>query len=70
MIIFKEFLFTFGWSLVGSISMAVGLAMMFKVFNKLTPVNEWDEIKNGNISVGIVMAAAILSAAIVISSAI
>lgn len=70
MIIFKEFLFTFGWSLVGSISMAVGLAVMFKVFNKLTPVNEWDEIKNGNISVGIVMAAAILSAAIVISSAI
>lgn len=50
--------------------MAVGLAVMFKVFNKLTPVNEWDEIKNGNMSVGIVMAAAILSAAIVISSAI
>jgi len=70
MIILKEYLFTFGWALVGALSMAIALAVMMKIFNWLTPVDEWEEIKKGNIAVAIAVAAVILSAAIVISNAI
>lgn len=70
MIILQEYLFTFGWSLVGAISMAVAFLVMMKVFNKLTPFNEWEEIKNGNMAVAVTIAAVIISAALVIASAI
>lgn len=70
MIIFKEYLFTFGWSLVGALSMAIALAIMLKVFNWLTPINEWEEIKKGNISVAIILASVIIGAAIVIGNTI
>ena len=70
MIIFQEFLFTFGWAIVGALSMAVSLAIMIKIFNWLTPVDEWQEMKNGNIAIAITMASVILSAALVISNAI
>ncbi len=70
MIIFQEYLFTFGWALVGALSMAIALAIMMKVFNWLTPVDEWAEIKNGNIAVSITVASVIIGAAIVISNTI
>ena len=70
MIILQEYLFTFGWSLVGAISMAVAFLVMMKVFNKMTPFNEWEEIKNGNMAVAITIAAVIISAALVIGKAI
>ncbi|MFH1523038.1 MAG: DUF350 domain-containing protein [Patescibacteria group bacterium] len=70
MIIFREYLFTFGWALVGAITMAIALALMLKVFNWLTPIKEWDEIKNGNIAVAIIMASVIIGAALVIGNAI
>lgn len=70
MVILQEYLFTFGWSLVGSVSMAIALAVMFKVFNWTTPLDEWEEIRKGNLGVAIVMAASILSAAIVVGNAI
>ena len=70
MIILKEYLFTFGWALIGSLSMAVALAIMLKVFNWLTPINEWEEIKKGNVGVAIVIASVIIGAAIVIGNTI
>jgi uncharacterized membrane protein YjfL (UPF0719 family) len=70
MIILQEYIFTFGWALVGTLSMAVAFMVMMRVFNKLTPFNEWEEIKNGNIAVAITIAAIIFSAALVIASAI
>ena len=70
MIIFREYLFTFGWAIVGAISMAIALAMMLKVFNWLTPVDEWEEIKKGNVAVAIAVASVIISAALVIGNAI
>lgn len=50
--------------------MAVAFLVMMKVFNKLTPFNEWEEIKNGNVAVAITIAAVIISAALVIGKAI
>lgn len=70
MIILQEYLFTFGWSLVGAVSMAIAFLVMMTVFNKSTPFNEWEEIKNGNMAVAVTVAAVILSAALVIGNAI
>lgn len=70
MFILEQYLITFGWSLVGAISMAVAFLVMMKVFNKTTPFNEWEEIKNGNVAVAITIAAVIISAALVIGKAI
>lgn len=50
--------------------MAVAFLVMMKVFNKLTPFNEWEEIKNGNVAVAITIASVIISAALVIGKAI
>lgn len=68
MIIFKEYLFTFGWALVGSFSMAVSFLVMMFIFNKITPFNEWEEIKKGNMAVAITIAAVLISAALVVSN--
>ena len=70
MIILKEYLFTFGWALVGALSMAIALAIMLRVFSWLTPINEWEEIKKGNVGVAIVIASVIIGAAIVIGNTI
>lgn len=68
MIILQEYLFTFGWALVGSMSMAVAFIVMMKIFNKLTPFDEWEEIRKGNMAVAITVASVLLSAALVISN--
>ena len=64
--IFQEYLITLGWALTGAISMAIALGLGLKIYNFLTPINEWEEIKKGNIGAAIVIAAVIMSFAFVI----
>lgn len=64
--IFQQYLITFGWAVVGAIAMAIGLAVLLKIFSWLTPINEWEEIKKGNIAMAIILAAVVLGAALVI----
>lgn len=68
MIILQEYLFTFGWAIVGSFSMAIALIVMMKIFSKLTPFDEWEEIRKGNMAVAVTVAAVLISAALVISN--
>lgn len=63
---FEQYLITFGWALTGAISMAVSLSLLIKIFDWISPINEWEEIKNGNMSVAIIMASIILGTALVI----
>ena len=51
-------------------SQALGLGILLRVFDWLTPIDEWDEIRKGNISVAIIMAAVILALGIAIGFAI
>ncbi|MAS94910.1 MAG: DUF350 domain-containing protein [Verrucomicrobiales bacterium] len=60
----------FAYGVAGSIMMAVALGILIKVWDWITPVDEWEELKKGNIAVAIVTAAVILSLAIVIAAAI
>lgn len=62
---FIEYLKTFGWGITGAVTMAVALPLLLWVFNKFTPIDEWEEIKKGNIGVSIIIAALIVGFAIV-----
>ncbi|MDO8650013.1 MAG: DUF350 domain-containing protein [Candidatus Berkelbacteria bacterium] len=62
---FNEYLRTFGWGVTGAITMAVALPILLKVFDWFSPINEWEEIKKGNLGVAIIIAALIIGFAIV-----
>jgi uncharacterized membrane protein YjfL (UPF0719 family) len=68
--IFVEYLKLIGWGIVGIVTMVLSLWVLLLVFTWLTPVDEWEELKNGNLAIAIVMAAVIIGFALVISSAI
>ena len=61
-----DYLKTFGWGIVGAVTMAVSLWILLRVFTWLTPVDEWEELKKGNLGIAIIMAAVILGFAIVV----
>jgi uncharacterized membrane protein YjfL (UPF0719 family) len=61
-----DYLKTFGWGVVGAVTMAVSLWILLRVFTWLTPVDEWEEVKKGNLGVAIIMAAVIVGFAIVV----
>ena len=65
-----DYLIAIGWGVVGAVSMACGLGILLRVFDWLTPINEWEEIKKGNISVAIILAAVILALGIAVGFAI
>ncbi len=64
--ILLQYLITFGWAITGAISMALSLSILVKIFAWISPIDEWEEIKKGNMSAAIVMASVILGAALVI----
>jgi len=62
----QQYLITFGWAIIGAISMAIALGLLVKIFSWITPINEWEEIKKGNIGVAIIMTAVIIGTALVV----
>ena len=62
-----DYLKTFGWGIVGAITMAVSLWILLRVFTWLTPIDEWEELKRGNLGIAILMAAVVIGFAIVIA---
>lgn len=69
--IFIRYLQTFGWALVGTIAMGVGLIITLKIFTLSThDIDEWKEIREGNMAAAVVIAAVIIALAWVVSSVI
>ena len=69
--IFTAYLITFGWAIVGSISMAVGIIIALKMFDLSTSkVDEWQLIKENNTAMAIIFASIILSLGYVIAACI
>lgn len=63
----KLYLITFGWAIVGSLSMSVGVVIALKMFTWCTKeVDEWALIKQGNMAMATVLAALILSLGLVV----
>jgi uncharacterized membrane protein YjfL (UPF0719 family) len=63
----NEVIRTVAWALVGALSMGISLGLLIKFFDWMTPVNEWNQIKNGNIAMGLVLASVILAFGFVIA---
>ena len=61
-----QYLITFGWAMTGAISVAIALGISIKVFDLLTPINEWEEIRKGNIGVAIILSSIIIGICLVI----
>ncbi len=68
--VLMDYLTAVGWGVVGAVSLAFGLGILLRVFDWLTPIDEWEEIKKGNISVAIIMAAVILALGMAVGFAI
>lgn len=69
--IVHAYLVTFGWAIVGSIAMGLGIIIALKLFDLSTPkLDEWELIRQGNMAMAVVLAAVILSLGIVIAAAV
>ncbi len=65
-----DYLIALGWGITGALALALGLGILIRVFDRLTPIDEWEEIKKGNLSAAIIMAAVILALGIAVGFAI
>ena len=70
MSILMNYLYMFGYGIAGAITMSVALTLLVRVWTWITPVNDWEEIKKGNVAVAIILAAVILGFSIVVALAI
>jgi uncharacterized membrane protein YjfL (UPF0719 family) len=69
--IVTAYLITFGWAIVGSVAMGVGIIIALKLFTLSTRnVDEWELIKQGNIPMAIILASVIIALGLVVSAAI
>lgn len=56
-----------GWALAGGIGMGLGLVTSLKIFTVLTrEVDEWAEVKKGNLGISLILSAVILGTSLVI----
>lgn len=69
--IFEAYAIAFGWTVVGSIAMGLGIIIALKMFTLSTrKVDEWELIKQGNMAMAVILAAIIIALGLVISGAV
>ena len=69
--VLKAYLITFGWAIVGSIGMGLGIIIALKLFAFSTrEVDEWELIKQGNLPMAVILASVVISLGFVIASAV
>lgn len=57
----------FAWTLAAALAMGLSLGIVTKIFAALTPgLDEMDELRKGNVAVGIVLGAVVIATGIVI----
>ena len=62
-----EYLRAMGWAITASIGFSVGVAIAISIFNILSrDIDEWQEIKNGNIGVALIEVALIVMTGIIV----
>ena len=68
--ILAAYLVALGWAVVGAVVMAIALVLLLRVFTWLTPMDEWAELRQGNVAVAIVVGAVVVGFALVVAAAI
>ena len=62
-----EYFRAIGWALSASIGFSLGVAIAVFIFNKLSrDIDEWQEIKNGNIGVALIEVALIVMIGLIV----
>lgn len=64
--IFTQYLITFGWALTAAVSMATAMCVGLYIFTKLNPLDEWQEVKNGNLGMAFILSSVILGMSLVV----
>ena len=67
--ILSDYLVALGWAMVGAVAMALALVLLLRIFTWLTPVDEWTELRQGNVAVAIVVGAVVVAFALVVAAA-
>ena len=58
---------SFGWAIVAAVSFSFAMALAIKVFDVMSrDIDEWEEIKKGNLGVALIFVAMILSVGLVL----
>jgi uncharacterized membrane protein YjfL (UPF0719 family) len=66
--LWKYLLTMFIYGIAGALILGCALAVLIKLWNWITPIDEWEELKKGNMAVAVLMAAVVIAFAIVIAS--
>ena len=62
-----QYLRAIGWSITAAVGFSIGIGLAIKVFDWLsTDIEEWEEIKKGNIGVSLIFVSLILSVALLV----
>ncbi|MFQ6609101.1 MAG: DUF350 domain-containing protein [Fidelibacterota bacterium] len=62
-----SYLRTIGWAIVASLGFAIGIGLAIKVFDWMsTDIDEWEEIKKGNLGVAAIFVALVVMVGLVI----
>ena len=65
--IINSYLRAIGWSVVAALGFSIGIGLALKVFDWMsTDIEEWEEIKNGNMGVFLIFITLIASVAFLI----
>ncbi len=67
LMLLKSYGKSFGWAIVAAVSFAFAMGLAIKVFDFMSKdINEWEEIKKGNLGVALIFVAMILSVGLVL----
>ena len=62
-----EYLRAIGWAITASFGFSIGVSIAVFIFNKLSKdIDEWQEIKNGNIGVSLIEVTLILMIGVIV----
>jgi len=66
--VLQSYAVMFGCALVGAISFGIAVLIMLKFFTWATvEIDEWEEVKKGNMSIAVILGAVIIGASVVVS---
>jgi len=66
--VLQSYAVMFGCALVGAVSFGIAIIIMLKFFTWATvEIDEWEEVKKGNMSIAVILGAVIIGASIVVS---
>ena len=67
--IFLDWGLTIMWALVGGVSMGLSFVFFMWIFDQYKDIDEFQELKNNNIAIGIFMAGLVIALSIIVSTA-